>query len=185
MGSGAYNSGVSRLLAKLAFAVVGMFCFGFALVPLYNVLCDITGINGKTAGQYQESLPTQVIAERQLTLQLTASNNADMPWTFYPKEPILKIHPGEINETVFVAINPTDARMTAQAVPSIAPSNAATYLHKTECFCFTQQTLEAGERVEMPVRFFVDQDIPERISKMTLSYTLFDVPVVAASTTGS
>ena len=166
---------------KLLAVVFGMFCFGFALVPLYDVICDVTGLNGKTGGRYEVSEALEVDESRWVTVQFTASNNADMPWVFAPSDVVLKVHPGEINETYFVAKNPTGQRMVAQAVPSVAPFSVAQYFHKTECFCFDQQVLEAGESVEMPLRFFVDGDIPERISKLTLSYTLFNLPEVAAN----
>ena len=166
---------------KLLAVVFGMFCFGFALVPLYDVICDVTGLNGKTGGRYEVSEVLEVDESRWITVQFTASKNADMPWVFAPSDVVLKVHPGEINETYFVAKNPTGQRMVAQAVPSVAPFSVAQYLHKTECFCFDQQVLEAGESVEMPLRFFVDGDIPERFSKLTLSYTLFNLPDVAAN----
>jgi len=166
---------------KLLAVVFGMFCFGFALVPLYDVICDVTGLNGKTGGRYEVTDAPEVDESRWVTVQFTASNNANMPWVFAPSDRVLKVRPGEINETFFVAKNPTDQRMVAQAVPSVAPFFVAEYLHKTECFCFNQQVLEAGESVEMPLRFFVDGDIPERVSKLTLSYTLFNLPEVAAN----
>lgn len=166
---------------KLLAVVFGMFCFGFALVPLYDVICDVTGLNGKTGGRYEVTNVLEVDESRWITVQFTTSNNADMPWAFAPSDVVLKVRPGEMNETYFVAQNPTDQRMVAQAVPSVAPFYAAEYLHKTECFCFNQQVLEPGESIEMPLRFFVDGDIPERVSKLTLSYTLFNLPEVAVN----
>ena len=166
---------------KLLAVVLGMFCFGFALVPLYDVICDVTGLNGKTGGRYEVSETLEVDETRWITVQFTTSNNADMPWAFAPSDVVLKVRPGEMNETYFVARNPTDQRMVAQAVPSVAPFYAAEYLHKTECFCFNQQVLEPGESIEMPLRFFVDAEVPARVSKLTLSYTLFNLPEVAVN----
>ncbi|MCY1447857.1 Cytochrome c oxidase assembly protein CtaG [compost metagenome] len=110
-----------------------------------------------------------------MKVQFVANNNIDMVWEFKPKSEQLVVHPGAVNEMIFVAHNPTDRPMTAQAVPSIAPSSAATYFHKTECFCFTQQVLKPGERIEMPVRFIVDRDLPKDVRHLTLAYTLFDI----------
>jgi cytochrome c oxidase assembly protein subunit 11 len=98
-----------------------------------------------------------------------------MSWDFYPKKDVLDVHPGAVNEMLFVAHNPTDHVMKAQAIPSISPSEVAVYFHKTECFCFTQQTLQPGERIEMPVRFILDRDLPKDVKQLTLGYTLFDI----------
>ena len=166
---------------KLLAVVFGMFCFGFALVPLYDVICDVTGLNGKTGERYEVAGALEVDTSRWVTVQFTTSNNDGMTWDFMPSEVVMTVQPGEINETVFIAKNTTGQQMVAQAVPSVAPFSVAQYLHKTECFCFDQQVLEAGESIEMPLRFFVDKDIPERVSKLTLSYTLFNLPDVAVN----
>ena len=161
------------LIIRLLLLVAAMFAFGFALVPLYDVMCKALGINGKTGDQYRQ---TQVVDQsRQVRVQFLSTNSADMSWGFYPKAEALSVHPGAVNEMLFVAQNPTDKPMTAQAVPSISPSTAAVYFHKTECFCFTQQMLQPGERIEMPVRFIVDRDLPQDVKHLTLAYTLFDV----------
>ncbi|MNN22780.1 Cytochrome c oxidase assembly protein CtaG [compost metagenome] len=164
-----------KLVTRLVIAVVVMFAFGFALVPLYDVMCKAFGINGKTSGSAWQAGAQQVDEARQVKVQFVANNNIDMVWEFKPKSEQLVVHPGAVNEMVFVAHNPTDRPMTAQAVPSIAPSSAATYFHKTECFCFTQQVLKPGERIEMPVRFIVDRDLPKDVRHLTLAYTLFDI----------
>lgn len=162
-----------RLVSRLLLLVVLMFAFGFALVPLYTVMCKAFGINGKTGDQYQGS---QVIDEsRKVRVQFLSTNSADMVWGFYPKAQELDVHPGAVNQMLFVAQNPTDKPMTAQAVPSISPGTAAVYFHKTECFCFTQQVLQPGERIEMPVRFIVDRALPAEVKHLTLAYTLFDI----------
>ncbi|WP_397457665.1 cytochrome c oxidase assembly protein [Pseudomonas asplenii] len=164
---------LKRLISRLLLVVVAMFAFGFALVPIYDVMCKAFGINGKTAGQYEGE---QVVdASRQVGVQFLSTNAVDMVWEFYPKAERIDVHPGAVNEMIFVAYNPTDKVMKAQAIPSISPGNAAVYFHKTECFCFTQQTLKPGERIEMPVRFIVDRDMPKDVKHLTLAYTLFDI----------
>jgi cytochrome c oxidase assembly protein subunit 11 len=163
------------LLVKLVLVVVGMFGFGFALVPMYDVFCEWTGLNGKTGGRVEYSATQEINEERVVTVQFTASNNASMNWTFEPMVHQVEVHPGELTEIRYFARNPGASRMVAQAVPSVSPLKAADYLRKTECFCFTQQVLEAGEEIEMPVLFYVDPMLPADVSKLTLSYTLFDV----------
>jgi len=164
---------IKRLVVRLLILVAAMFAFGFALVPLYDVMCKALGINGKTGDQFTQT--QQVDESRQVRVQFLATNNADMVWGFYPEAQEIVIHPGAVSEMLFVAQNPTDKPMTAQAIPSIAPSTAAAYFHKTECFCFTQQMLQPGERLEMPVRFIIDRDLPDDVKHLTLAYTLFDI----------
>jgi cytochrome c oxidase assembly protein subunit 11 len=163
-----------QLLRRLLLLVGLMFGFGFALVPIYSVMCQALGINGKTAGEAYQGVQA-VNSSRSVRVQFLATNAADMFWEFHPTADELVVHPGAVNEMLFVASNPSDHAMTAQAVPSIAPSLAASFFHKTECFCFTQQVLQPGERIEMPVRFIVDQDLPKDVHHLTLAYTLFDV----------
>ncbi|WP_425913653.1 cytochrome c oxidase assembly protein [Pseudomonas sp. GWSMS-1] len=173
-----------RLVIRLSLVVVAMFGFGFALVPIYDVMCQAFGINGKTAGAYEGS--QAVDEQRRVRVQFLATNAAEMVWEFGPQADEVVVHPGDSTQMLFVAYNPTDKPMTAQAIPSVAPSKAAAYFHKTECFCFTQQVLQPGERIEMPVRFIVDRDLPADVRHLTLAYTLFDVtarkPPVAQAT---
>lgn len=164
----------ARLVPRLLLLVALMFGFGFALVPIYDVMCQAFGINGKTAGEAYQG-EQGVIEDRQVRVQFLATNSVEMVWEFRPQADELTVHPGASNEMLFVAYNPTDKPMTAQAIPSVAPSKAAAYFHKTECFCFTQQVLQPGERIEMPVRFIVDRDLPADVHHLTLAYTLFDV----------
>lgn len=163
-----------RLIQRLLLVVVAMFGFGFALVPIYDVMCRALGINGKTSAVAYEGVQT-INEARSVRVQFLATNAADMVWEFRAKADELLVHPGAVNEMLFIASNPSDKPMTAQAVPSISPSVAAAYFHKTECFCFTQQVLQPGQRIEMPVRFIVDRDLPEEVHHLTLSYTLFDI----------
>lgn len=165
----------NKLVFKLLFAVVGMFGFGFALVPLYDVFCEIAGINGKTSSTAYQAVEVAVDTSRTVTVQFVASNNAEMDWQFGPNQNKVTVHPGEARNVSYFAKNPADHTITAQAIPSVSPGRAAAYLHKTECFCFNQQTLAAGESLDMPIRFFIDQDLPKDIHTITLSYTIFDV----------
>ena len=161
---------------KLVAVAVAMFAFVFVvMVPLYNVLCDALGINGKTASQAYTAVSTSIDESRQVTVQFVAINNDDMPWSFSAEARRMRVHPGAANGVVFRAMNPTDAEMVAQAIPSISPSRAAAYFHKTECFCFDQQALAGRAGVDIPLQFIVDQDLPKDIHTITLSYTLFDV----------
>lgn len=171
MGQGLDNR---KLIKRLLLLVVAMFGFGFALVPIYDVMCKQLGINGKTSSEAYTG-EQAVVETRSVRVQFLATNNADMVWEFQPKADELVVHPGAVNEMLFVASNPTEHVMRAQAIPSIAPSVAAAYFHKTECFCFTQQELQPGERIEMPVRFIVDRDLPKDVHHLTLAYTLFDI----------
>lgn len=164
----------ARVIGWCLSGVVGMFAFGFALVPLYEVFCEITGINGKTGGRYEASATQQVDEDRTVTVQFLASNGPGMTWKFRPVVRSVQVHPGESVTINYYAENPTDQPMVGQAVPSLAPSEGTLFFHKTECFCFNQQPLEAGESVEMPLIFIVDRDLPEHITKLTLSYTLYD-----------
>ena len=163
-------------VAKLGAVAVAMFAFVFVvMVPLYNVLCDALGINGKTSSEAYTSVVAQVDESRSIKIQFVATNNDGMPWAFSPDVTEMVVHPGAANDTVFFAANPTTNSMIAQAIPSVSPSRAAEYFHKTECFCFEQQPLDGNSEAEMPLQFIVDQDLPAEIKTITLSYTLFDV----------
>ena len=163
-------------VAKMVALVVTMFLFVFVvMVPLYNVLCDALGINGRTSGERYEAAQILVDESREITVQFIATNNEGMSWEFRPTTTMMRVNPGALNETVFFARNPMSQDMVAQAIPSISPSRAAAYFHKTECFCFNQQPLEGKQSAELPLQFIVDQDLPRDIKTITLSYTIFDV----------
>ena len=162
--------------AKLVVVAIGMFAFVFVvMVPLYDVLCDALGINGKTSDTAYTSVQAGVDESREITIQFVATNNDGMPWEFRPDVTAMKVNPGASNDTIFLARNPLPQDMVAQAIPSVSPSRAAEYFHKTEGFCFNQQPLEGGGVAEMPLQFIVDQDLPRDIKTITLSYTIFDV----------
>ena len=167
---------------KLVTVAVAMFAFVFVvMVPLYNVLCDALGINGKTDGQAYTAVQSGVDESRTVTIQFLASNNEGMPWEFAPTTTMMKVHPGASNDTVFFARNPQPNAMVAQAIPSISPSRAVQYFHKTECFCFRQQPLAGESSAELPLQFIVDRDLPHDIGTITLSYTLFDITALAGA----
>lgn len=166
-----------KLLIWLTVLVLGMFGFGFALVPIYNSLCQTLGINGKTNTEAvaYDVTTAKIAQDREVLVEFVATNNSGVRWAFYPKISKIKVHPGEIAKLEFYAENKTDHPMTVQAIPSVTPGLAAKYLKKTECFCFTQQTLNGHEAMNMPLLFHLDVDLPEQIKTVTLSYTLFDV----------
>ena len=168
-------SAVKRTVLWLALSVPVMFAFAvFVMPPLYDVFCEVTGIGGKTGGQYAEEQP-QIDGSRVVKVQFVTTNNGAMPWEFKGPGEAAKVHPGESTRVTFYARNGTGRDMVAQAIPSVSPANAAQYLHKTECFCFNRQPLKAGEDAQMPVVFFVDPNLPASVTTITLSYTLFDV----------
>lgn len=153
-----------------------MFGFGYLMVPIYDVLCDITGLNGKT-GAISASQASQLAVdeEREIKVEFTSNLNEYAPWQFKPRVASMMVQPGKQYATSYVATNILDKKLTGQAVPSVAPSRAASYFNKTECFCFVQQTFEAKETRDMPLVFVVDPHLPEDVDTVTLSYTFFDV----------
>ena len=174
MDSGELSQANSRVVRRLGLVVLAMFGFGFALVPLYDVFCEVTGLNGKTgriaAGEAQG---LQADTSREITVEFVASVNSDLPWEIRPLVRRVKVHPGEVTEVKYSARNTTGQTIVGQAVPSLAPGLASKYFNKTECFCFTQQTLAAGEYKEMPLRFIVDPELPANVNSVALSYTFF------------
>jgi cytochrome c oxidase assembly protein subunit 11 len=169
------DKGILWTTGKLVVMAVAMFAFVFVvMVPLYEVLCDALGINGKTGGRYEATIAS-VDESRTIEVQFVSNFNEGMPWEFKPTTTVMKVHPGASNDTVYTATNPLSRDMVAQAVPSISPARAAAYFHKTECFCFNQQPLAAGETAELPLQFIIDQALPKDIKTITLSYTIFDI----------
>jgi cytochrome c oxidase assembly protein subunit 11 len=155
---------------------VGMFGFAFALVPLYNVFCEITGLNGKTSTQatlVDEINSALEPVDREIKIEFLATAARGMPWDFQPAVGSIIVRPGEMNTTTFHVRNRAQQTVTGQAVPSISPGRAAKYLRKIECFCFEQQELQAGREMDMGVSFYIGADIPTDINELTLSYTMF------------
>lgn len=173
-----------KLLTQLVLGTVAMFGFGFALVPLYDVFCDITGINGKvdlTPAAYSATNTSN----REVKVQFIAVNNESMPWNFKPTQASLQVKLGKTYQTAYWAENRTANYMVAQAVPSVAPSEAAQYLQKVDCFCFNRQPLNAGEQREMGLAFNVLAGMPAHIKTITLSYTLFDITATSTKSIAS
>ncbi len=168
------------LFLKLGVVVVAMFGFGYALVPFYEKICEVTGL--RNIAQADEVENTQVDAARTVRIEFD-SNVRKLPWTFRPLEPVIGVHPGEVRQAMFEIVNTTDRRLTGQAIPSYGPPHAAQYFRKLECFCFVQQTLQPGERRQMPVVFVIDAALPKDVATVTLSYTFFEVEGVAGGKT--
>ena len=162
------------LVKKLVVVVIVMFGFGYVLVPLYDVLCDLTGLNGKTKAVASNEVKYEVQAGREVGIEFLTTLNKAMPMEFRAETKQLKVHPGQYYSVNFYAKNKTDKAMVAQAIPSFSPGLAAKYFEKVECFCFRQQQFKAGEAKLMPMRFVVKPDLPEDLSTITLSYTFFD-----------
>jgi cytochrome c oxidase assembly protein subunit 11 len=183
MEKGKSNKKVVSLLTLVA---LGMFGFGFALVPLYNLICDTFGLNGKfteieqgTVNVAQQAKRAEKIQKRQdlsrtVTVEFFSSLNQNLNWEFKPITRKLKLHPGEVTTVKYYAKNNTGREVVAQAIPSVSPGIANKYFTKMECFCFKQQTFKPGEEKEMPLIFVVDPDLPKNISTITLAYTFFD-----------
>jgi cytochrome c oxidase assembly protein subunit 11 len=157
---------------RLVLVAVGMFGFGFALWPLYNVLCEVTGLGGR-AIQISDNNAGAVASDRIVSIRFDASVNSSLPWEFQAKEKVNEYNLGVPSKAFYIAMNPTDETITGQATYNVAPPEAALYFVKTECFCFTEQTLAANEGREMPVYFYIKPDLPEHIKDITLSYTFY------------
>ena len=169
---------VDRTLGwKLAALCAAMFAFGFALVPLYDAFCKVTGFGGKTPGvAAAATLSARPDEARTLRVELVASLPRGAPWEFSPDVSHIDVHPGELYVTHFRARNLTARELVAQAVPSVAPGVAARYFRKTECFCFTKQEFAPHESRELKVAFRVEPELPEDVDTLTLSYTFFTAP---------
>jgi cytochrome c oxidase assembly protein subunit 11 len=161
-----------KLVRKLVLLAVGMFGFGFAMWPLYGVFCDLTGLGGRgvkvmeNAGEMQKT-------DRQVKVRFDATVNSGLPWIFQAKEKTKMVTLGEMSEAFYLAMNPEEQAVAGQAIYNVTPPEASLYFVKTECFCFTQQVLQANESREMPVYYFIQPDLPEHIREITLSYTFF------------
>ncbi len=151
---------------------VGMFGFGFALWPLYNVFCDLTGLGGRGV-QVQKNAGVIEQSDRQIKIRFDANVNSGLPWVFQAKENSAMVTLGEMSEALYLATNPTDEAIVGQATYNVTPPEASLYFVKTECFCFTRQLLQENESKDMPVYYFIQADLPEHIKEITLSYTFF------------
>lgn len=167
-----------RLSLILGSVVICMFLFAFAMSPLYQLYCAVTGINNiaSNSGRISDKqvLTGEVDEKRTVMVQFDVTLNQQIPFTVRPKHNRIEVHPGEAVTTSYVVKNTSPENIVTQAVPGVTPWQATAYFHKTECFCFTQQTLEGNEEVEMGLVFMVDTDLPEDIEVLTLSYTFMD-----------
>ncbi|MGV8961576.1 MAG: cytochrome c oxidase assembly protein [Stenotrophomonas sp.] len=170
------NAGMGRLVG----VALAVFVLTFSLVPLYRIACE------KVFGVRLERGPGQVAkaagnaVTRTVRVEFDGGVNSKLPWAFHPAQLTMEVVPGELNEALYFAQNRSDHALVGSAVPSVAPARASGYFSKTECFCFTAQTLQAGERREMPVRFIVDPDLPADVRTITLSYTFFKNDALSA-----
>ena len=181
-----------RMVRKLVVVTAGMFAFGYALVPIYNAICEMTGINVLAIGE--RDIPgaksnvttnTQVDVSRTITVEFDANSRG--PWEFKPEKRSIQVHPGQMATVMYEFQNMQNRKMSAQAIPSYAPQQASPYFNKVECFCFNQYTLEPGEKKSWPVAFVIDPKLSKDVTTITLSYTFFEVggkvpaaPVAAA-----
>jgi cytochrome c oxidase assembly protein subunit 11 len=160
------------LVIKLAVIVVAMFGFGYALVPFYEKICEVTGLRNIDAADAVTN--TQVDMTRSVRVEFD-TNLRNLPWKFRALAEATDVHPGAVTQAMFEVVNLTDHPITGQAIPSYGPRQAAQYFRKLDCFCFSKQTLAAGEKRDMPVVFVVDPKLPKDLSTITLSYTFFEV----------
>jgi cytochrome c oxidase assembly protein subunit 11 len=174
-----------KMVGKLAIVTAGMFAFGYALVPLYKAICEMTGINilslserqvpGNGVAGRDVKLPanSQIDTSRTITVEFDANSRG--PWEFKPAQRSVQVHPGQLTTVMYEFQNVQNRRMAAQAIPSYAPNQAAAHFNKLECFCFNQYTLEAGEKKQWPVAFVIDPKLSKDVTTITLSYTFFEV----------
>ena len=166
------------LVIRLVLFTLGSFAFGFALVPLYSVLCKVWDTGNRWYGT--QTAAAAVIErpdpDRIVTVEFIANIPGEGDWEFRPHVTTMTVHPGKLYETTFYARNLTGSAVVAQAVPSIAPASIARYFRKTECFCFRPQPFAIGEGRDMPIRFIIDRELPADFDRVTLAYSFFDLP---------
>ncbi|APW39794.1 cytochrome c oxidase assembly protein [Rhodoferax koreense] len=175
----------AKMVGKLAVVAAGMFAFGYALVPIYNAICEMTGINilalaerevpgvGNAGKNVKLPTNTQVDMSRTITVEFDANSRG--PWEFKPEKRSVQVHPGELTTVMYEFQNTQNRRMAAQAIPSYAPRQAQAHFNKLECFCFNQYTLDPGEKKQWPVAFVIDPKLSKDVTTITLSYTFFEV----------
>ena len=160
-------------MRKLSVVAVAMFGFGFALIPFYKQICEVTGINNILKADAVTN--TQVDAARFVTIEFDSNLSGKLPWTFRPLQGSVRIHPGELTTMMYEIRNTSDRAITGQAIPSYGPQLAVRYFKKLECFCFTRQTLQPGEVRQMPVSFVIEHGLPDDVNTITLSYSFFEI----------
>lgn len=176
------NKANARVLRNTVLVVLGMFAFGFALVPIYSAVCKKFGLNGQTAQiSAAKAGRTKVDTSRWVEVRFDSNVNGALAWEFGPEQASIRVHPGEVRRIQYRARNLSGKAIVGQAVHSVTPDQAATHFKKTECFCYSQQRLESGQTREMPVVFMIDPDLPKHIHSVTLSYTFFQADRFAKS----
>lgn len=163
-----------RTVKKLSIWAVAMFGFAFAMVPIYEVVCEVTGLNGKTSDVAADG-PSEIDADRVVSIEFATHRARGIGGDFYSATRRVHVNPGEITLVNFYASNNGGNEIITQSIPSVSPGEAARYLHKTQCFCFDHQAILAGERKEMPMIFYLDPALPRHVSQMTLTYTIYDI----------
>jgi cytochrome c oxidase assembly protein subunit 11 len=169
-----------KMTGKLLIVALGMFAFGYALVPIYRAICDALGINVLAVSEYQTpgakaKLPSNTQVDKSRTITVEFDANVRGPWDFKPEKRSLQVHPGELMTVMYEFQNIQSRTMAAQAIPSYAPKQASSHFNKLECFCFQQYTLQPGEKKNWPVAFVIDPKLPKDVTTITLSYTFFEV----------
>lgn len=173
-GYGSVDERNRRLLKKLGLVVVGMFVFAvFVMPPIYDVFCELTGLNGKTSSK-AAAAPVVADMGRRVTVEFLVDTDSNLPWDFRHDTSSMEVHPGEVAKTMFYVKNRDAKAITGRAIPSVSPNEAAQYLRKTECFCFGEQTLEGGAAKSMPMIFYIDPALPAHIRTVTLSYKFYN-----------
>jgi cytochrome c oxidase assembly protein subunit 11 len=162
-------------LSKLVVVAFMMFGFGYALIPVYKQICELTGVNLLTPKDVTVEAPTNTQIDKSRTITIEFDANAQGPWRFRPTVSSMQVHPGEMAQVVYEVVNTQSRSVDAQAIPSYAPQQASAHFKKVECFCFQQQTLKANEAKQMPVLFYIDPALPRDVKTITLSYTFFEI----------
>jgi len=165
--------GIKKTTTVLFVVTILMFGFGYAMVPLYDAFCQITGLNGKTQRVTEGAGEASPLIDREVRILFDSNVNGDLPWRLKPSLKSLKVQPGKFYDATYTVTNMADVPVVGQAIPSVSPQVASLYFKKSECFCFVNQVLEPGETKDMLVRFEVDQDLPKDVGSLTLSYTFF------------
>jgi cytochrome c oxidase assembly protein subunit 11 len=166
-----------QLLKKLVVVAIAMFAFGFLLVPIYQKICEVTGINNVLKPDAPRS--AQLDESRLVTIEFDANLRSELPWRFVPERTKMQVHPGQLVQVMYDIENNSDRTIMGQAIPSYGPARAGKYFSKLACFCFAQQHFRPGEKRKMPVVFVIDPSLPEDIDRITLSYSFFEVPATA------
>jgi cytochrome c oxidase assembly protein subunit 11 len=183
------NTDIRNTLKKILLVSAGSFVFAFSMVPLYNIACEkIFGIRmEKTPSGQTVMADVDINKDRKITVQFDGTVNSKLPWDFKPTQLSMEVVPGKMYDTTYIAKNRADYAVVGNAAPSVAPMNASSFFNKTECFCFTEQLLKAGETRDMPVRFIVNPNLPSDVHTITLSYTFFinDKATAAAKTSNN